>query len=68
MPAALSPQTADVLETFRVIAEIKKGCTPEAIRHYVISGATSVEDVLAVVRLARLGGVTVEGAASTIPA
>ena len=60
VPAALTPQTADVLETFRAIAEIKKGCTPEAIRHYIISGATSVEDVLAVVWLARLGGVTVE--------
>ena len=50
-----------MLETFRVVAEIKHGCSPEAIRHYVISGASSVEDVLAVVRLARLGGVTVEG-------
>ena len=51
-----------MLETFRVVAEIKTGCSPEAIRHYVISGASSVDDVLAVVRLARLGGVTVEGA------
>jgi phosphoenolpyruvate carboxylase len=40
---------------------VKGGCSPEAIRQYVISGASSVEDVLAVVRLARLGGVTVEG-------
>jgi len=24
-----------VIETFRVIAEIKAGCTPEAIRHYI---------------------------------
>jgi phosphoenolpyruvate carboxylase len=31
------------------------------VRQYVISGATCVEDVLAVVRLARLGGVRVEG-------
>ena len=60
VPAALSPQTADVLETFRAIAEIKRGCTPEAVRQYIISGATSVEDILAVVWLARLGGVTVE--------
>ena len=60
VPAALSPQTADVLETFRAIAEIKRGYTPEAIRHYIISGATSVEDILAVLWLARLGGVTVE--------
>ncbi len=62
LPGSLSEETASVLETIRVVAEIKNGCSPEAIRHYVISGASSVEDVLAVVRLARLGGVRVEGA------
>jgi phosphoenolpyruvate carboxylase len=61
LPAGMSDETTSVLETFRVVAELKGGCSPEAIRHYVISGASSVEDVLAVVRLARLGGVTVEG-------
>ena len=62
LAGGLSAQTASVLETFRVVAEVKQGCSPEAIRQYVISGASSVEDVLAVIRLARLGGVTVEGA------
>ncbi len=62
LPAGLSTQTSSALETFRAIAEMKAGCSPEAIRQYVISGATNVEDVLAVVRLARLGGVKVEGA------
>jgi phosphoenolpyruvate carboxylase len=61
LPRALSAETANVLETFRVVAEAKAGCSPEAIRQYVISGAATVEDVLAVVRLARLGGVRVEG-------
>jgi phosphoenolpyruvate carboxylase len=61
LPAGMSEETTSVLETFRVVAELKGGCSPEAIRHYVISGASTVEDVLAVVRLARLGGVTVEG-------
>ena len=61
LPAGLSAQTSSVLETFRVVAEIKGGCSPEAVRQYVISGAATVEDVLAVVRLARLGGVHVEG-------
>ncbi len=61
LPGGLSDETASVLETFRVVAEVKDGCSPEAIRQYVISGAASVEDVLAVVRLARLGGVRVEG-------
>ncbi len=61
LPGELSADTASVLETFRVVAEIKNGCAPETIRHYVISGAAAVEDVLTVVRLARLGGVRVEG-------
>ncbi len=61
LPRALSDQTASVLDTFRVVAEIKSGCSPEVIRQFVISGASTVEDVLAVVRLARLGGVKVEG-------
>jgi phosphoenolpyruvate carboxylase len=61
LPGSLSAETSSVLETFRVVAEIKTGCSPEVIRQYVVSGAASVEDVLAVVRLARLGGVRVEG-------
>ena len=61
LPGTLSAETAGVLETFRVIAEAKRGSSPEAIRHYVISGASSVDDVLAVVRLARLGGTRIEG-------
>ena len=61
LPGTLSSDTANILETFRVIAEVKAGCTPEVIRHYVISGATCVEDVLAVVRLGRLAGVRLEG-------
>jgi phosphoenolpyruvate carboxylase len=62
LPGGLGAETASVLDTFRVVAEIKNGCSPEAIRQYVISGAATVEDVLTVVRLARLGGVQVEGA------
>ena len=61
VPAPLTPASADVIETFRAIAELKKSSAPEAIRHYVISGAASSEDVLNVIWLARLGGVRVEG-------
>jgi phosphoenolpyruvate carboxylase len=60
LPPSLTPQTAEVLETFRAIAELKQTYVPESIRQYVISGATSAEDVLNVVRLARLGGAKVE--------
>jgi phosphoenolpyruvate carboxylase len=60
LPAALSEQTAEVLDTFRTVAELKRTYSPESIREYVISGATSAEDILHVLWLARLGGVTVE--------
>jgi phosphoenolpyruvate carboxylase len=58
-PPPLTAQSADVIDTFRVIAELKQSA-PEAIRQYVISGAGSAADVLNVVWLARLGGVKVE--------
>jgi phosphoenolpyruvate carboxylase len=61
LPSSLSADSARVFETLRVVAEVKQSCTPEAIRQYVISGASSVDDVLAVVRLARLAGVKLEG-------
>ncbi len=61
LAGGLSVETSNVLETFRVVNEVKASCTPEAIRQYVISGAATVDDVLAVIRLARLGGVRVEG-------
>jgi phosphoenolpyruvate carboxylase len=61
LPPAMTPQTAEVVDTFRTIAELKQTYAPEAIRLYVISGATSAEDILNVLRLARLGGVRVEG-------
>ena len=60
-PQRLSPQSQEVLETFRTIAMLKRSFPPESLPRYVISGATSAEDVLNVVRLARLGGVLVEG-------
>jgi phosphoenolpyruvate carboxylase len=63
LPAALTPQTAEVLDTFRAIAQLKREYVPESLPRYVISGATSAEDVLNVIRLARLGGVQVEGSA-----
>ncbi len=59
VPGSLSAETRDVIETFRAVAEVKAGCSPETIRQYVISGASSAEDVLAVIWLARLGGVEV---------
>jgi len=61
LPPALSPQTTEVLNTFRAIAELKRTYAPESIQQYVISGATAATDILDVLWLARIGGVKVEG-------
>ena len=58
---ALHPESEDVLDTLRTVARLQQGPQREAIRHYVISGAASAEDVLRVVGLARIAGVQVEG-------
>ena len=60
LPAALSEQTQEVIDTFRTIAELKRQYVPEALPRYVISGATCADDALRVLWLARLGGVGVE--------
>ena len=65
LPAPLTPQTAEVLDTFRAIAELKRTFVPESLPRYVISGATSAGDILNVIRLARLGGVQVEGSSDS---
>jgi len=61
LPSALTPQTREVINTFRAIAELKRAYVPEALPRYIISGATCAEDVLNVLWLARLAGVRVEG-------
>jgi len=53
---------ATVLQTFQGIAEWKQIFPALAIRNYVISGAESAEDVDAVLKLARFGGVQVAAA------
>lgn len=58
-PQELSDSTHDVLDTFREIARLKKSYPPCAIRSYVISGAQSEDDVLAVTKLAATCGVRV---------
>ena len=60
LPPSLSAQTAEVLATFRAIADFKRSA-PATIAQYVISGASSAEDSLRVLWLARLGNVKVEG-------
>ena len=66
LPAAPSDDTLTLLETLRTVAELKRTYPAEAVQTYVISGATSVDDVLALVRLMELAGVRV-GAAEGDP-
>ncbi len=61
---ALTPQSAETLDLFSTLARLKQTFPPESLPRYVISGATSAEDVLNVIRLARIGGVTVEASRS----
>ncbi len=49
----LTPETADVLATFRAIAQIQRSEPAETIQQYVISGATGAEDIWRVLHLAR---------------
>jgi len=57
--SGLSRESADLLDTFKKIAELKKAYPHTAIREYIISGAESEDDIFAVVRLATLCGVQV---------
>ncbi len=59
-----TPETQELIQTFRAIAELKNVYPPGSIRHYIISGAESEQDVLAVIRLARAAGVRVAGSES----
>ncbi len=58
-PRKISASTQDVLDTFQEIARLKKSYPAKAIRSYVISGAESEDDVLAVTKLAAACGVQV---------
>lgn len=59
LPDPPSDETRTVLETFRAVGDLKRTYPPESVQTYVISGATSVGDVLTVVRLAEACGVRV---------
>ena len=60
---ARSAETRELLDTFHAIARLKRTYPAHSIRHYIISGAESENDVLAVVRLAKAAEVRVAGSA-----
>ncbi|HBA88997.1 MAG TPA: phosphoenolpyruvate carboxylase [Geobacter sp.] len=59
LPAPPSPETSELLDTLRAIARLKQHYPAEAIQSYVISGASSVQDILSLVWLMELCGVRV---------
>jgi len=60
-PGELSPSSRDLLETFHMLAQLKRTYPASAICRYVISAAETENDVLAVVRLARACGLRLAG-------
>ena len=62
-----SAESRELLDTFRTVAKLKRTYPPQSIRNYIISGAESEGDVLAVIRLAKMAGVEVAGSASDRP-
>ena len=56
---ARSSETRELLDTFRTIAQLKRIYPAHSICHYIISGAESENDVMAVIRLANSADVQV---------
>jgi phosphoenolpyruvate carboxylase len=56
-----SAESRELLDTFRTVAKLKRTYPAQSIRNYIISGAESEGDVLAVLRLAKMAGVEVAG-------
>src|SRR5215469_1250747 len=54
----LRGQTSELLATFRTIAELKQTQAPQALRQFIISNTQTEDDVLALVRLAAVSGVS----------
>ncbi|HET6972474.1 MAG TPA: phosphoenolpyruvate carboxylase [Pyrinomonadaceae bacterium] len=59
LPAAPSAETVKLLDSLRMIGNLKRDFPPMAIRSYVISGAQAASDVTGLVSLAELSGMHV---------
>ncbi|HBG07591.1 MAG: phosphoenolpyruvate carboxylase [Geobacteraceae bacterium GWC2_58_44] len=67
LPATPGPETTELLDTLRTIATLKRRYPAEAMRSYVISGASRVQDALSLVWLLELCGVRVAADANGDP-
>jgi phosphoenolpyruvate carboxylase len=61
MAKPLSDRSAELLEAMRTIAREKRSRGGDVIRSYIISGVEFEQDIFAVIHLAALAGVRVEG-------
>lgn len=59
LPPEPAKETVDLLDSLRMVSDLKRDYPPEAIRSYVISGAESAADVMTLVSLAELSGIQV---------
>ncbi|HWY20417.1 MAG TPA: phosphoenolpyruvate carboxylase [Candidatus Acidoferrum sp.] len=59
--ATVSPQAQELVETFRTIHELKRSYPAQSVGQYIISGTESENDVLNVVRLAKVCGLSLAG-------
>src|SRR6266403_6380136 len=62
LPEPPSSGTASLLDSLRMVSELKRTYPPQAIRSYVISGTHSAADVLSLIWIAGLSGVRVAAA------
>jgi phosphoenolpyruvate carboxylase len=62
LAATPGPETIELLDTLRTLATLKRRYPAQAMRSYVISGASRVQDVLSLVWLLELCGVRVAAA------
>jgi phosphoenolpyruvate carboxylase len=62
LPSPLSSETTSLLDSLRMVGQLKRSFPPQAIRSYVISGARSAGDVRSLIWLAGLTGVAVKAA------
>ncbi|HEX7333832.1 MAG TPA: phosphoenolpyruvate carboxylase, partial [Pyrinomonadaceae bacterium] len=67
LPPAPSKETVNLLDSLRMVSELKRDYPTEAIRSYVISGTQSASDVTALVSLAELSGVQVASTNASNP-
>ena len=54
-----TPETAELMETMRAIARMKKEYPPQAMRQFIISGASCRQDVLGLIWLMQANGISV---------